>query len=42
MMDCIKDGETVYLRYYKLVVDDIVHVYDREKKVSVAVQPSDK
>ena len=42
MMDCINDGKKAYLRYAKLVVDDIVHVHDSEKKVPVAVQPSDK
>ena len=42
MMDCIKDGKNAYLKYDKLVVDDIVHDYDNEKKVPVAVPPSDK
>lgn len=42
MQDCIREGKNAYLRYDKLVVDDIVHVYDREKKVPVAFQPSDK
>ena len=42
MMDCIKEGKNAYLRYDKLVVDDIVHEYDSEKKVPVALQPSDK
>lgn len=42
MQDCIREGKNAYLRYDKLVVDDIVHVYDREKKVPVALQPRDK
>lgn len=42
MQDCIREGKNAYLRYDKLVVDDIVHVYDREKKVPVALQPPDK
>ena len=42
MMDCINVGKTAYLLYDKLVVDDVVHIYDRESKVSVAVTSSGK
>ena len=37
MQDCLAEGKNAFLRYDKLVVDDVVHVYDSVKKVPVAV-----
>ena len=37
MQDCLAVGKNAFLRYDKLVVDDVVHVYDSVRKVPVAV-----
>lgn len=38
LQDCLKEGKNAYLRYDKLVVDGVVHAYDKDKKVPVAIQ----
>ena len=32
VQDCLKEGEHAYLSYDKLVVDEVVHVYDNDKR----------
>ena len=39
MQDCLAEGKNAYLRYDKLVVDDVIHVYDSDKKIPVALHP---
>lgn len=40
MQDCLAEGKNAYLHHDKLVVDDVIHIYDKDKQLPVALHPS--